>query len=100
MPCGQAPPDDEIEELLKSCDAIDYTKSKIVAIDNELFIEPDLNELFPCLTKYCSDISYNYHCNNLYRILFKCANNKSKSKYINKLTEPIVARKCMADDIE
>ena len=89
MPCGQAPDDDEIEDLLKKSDSeiSKTTRSQIVKINNEFFIEPDLTELFPCLVKYCSDSINDYHCQNLYRILFKCANNDNKSKYFKKLTK-------------
>lgn len=59
------------------------------------FIEPDMNKGIPILNDYCGNrdnISNSYHCRNLERVLFRCANfnNYKGDYYFTTVTSGIV----------
>jgi len=61
----------------------DQNKSLIVKLsDGSTYIEPNLTEQVPSLLNYCkkSITQDEYYCDNLYRVLFKCANHHNSNK--------------------
>lgn len=69
------------------------TSSFVKLSDGSRYIEPNVAELVPPLLKYCNrdNIHNSYHCNNLYRLLFTCANQHNKDRrYFEEVTRGIV----------